>query len=97
LYAGWRFFVDRNEIKLGREIHLTEAQGCYFGTGKEFNPSHLTERPFVSTVLLYNDVPMEIVSELLGHSSIKTTLASYGKIVQRRLSLEMERLKKEIK
>jgi len=35
---------------------------------------------------------MEIVSELLGHSSIKTTEASYGKIVQRSISKEISRI-----
>ena len=44
-------------------------------------------------MLFYNDVPMEIVSKLLGHSSMKITQDSYGKIVERKVSLEMERLK----
>jgi len=43
--------------------------------------------------LLYNDVPMEIVSKLLGHSSMKTTQDSYGKVVEKKISEEMERLK----
>ncbi len=53
---------------------------------------HIARKTFASTVLLYNDVPMEIVSELLGHSSIKITEASYGKIVQKKVSEEMKRL-----
>ena len=36
---------------------------------------------------------MEIVSKLLGHSSMKITQDSYGKIVEKKISLEMERLK----
>lgn len=35
---------------------------------------------------------MEIVSELLGHSSIKITQENYGKVVQKKVSLEMKRL-----
>ena len=31
---------------------------------------HIARKTFATTVLLYNDVPMEIVSELLGHSKI---------------------------
>ena len=54
---------------------------------------HIARKTFASTVLLYNDVPMEIVSELLGHSSMKITQDSYGKVVQKKISLEMERLK----
>ena len=53
----------------------------------------IARKTFASTVLLYNDVPMEIVSKLLGHSSMKITQDSYGKIVERKISLEMERLK----
>ena len=53
---------------------------------------HMARKTFASTVLLYNDVPMEIVSELLGHSSIKITHEYYGKIVQRRISEEMGRI-----
>jgi integrase/recombinase XerD len=53
----------------------------------------MARKTFASTVLLYNDVPMEIVSELLGHSSMKITQEYYGKEVQKRVSEEMERLK----
>jgi integrase/recombinase XerD len=53
---------------------------------------HMARKTFASTVLLYNDVPMEIVSEILGHSSIKITQDYYGKIVQRKVSQEMERI-----
>ncbi|SDQ18622.1 site-specific integrase [Flagellimonas zhangzhouensis] len=57
---------------------------------------HTARKTFASTVLLYNNVPMEIVSELLGHSSIKITQEYYGKIVQRRVSEEMNRISKII-
>ncbi|WP_299430546.1 site-specific integrase [uncultured Maribacter sp.] len=57
---------------------------------------HTARKTFASTVLLYNDVPMEIVSELLGHSSIQITQDYYGKVVQKKVSKEMERLTKKI-
>lgn len=41
-------------------------------------------------MLLYNDVPMEIVSELLGHSSMKITQDGYGNVVQKKISKEIE-------
>lgn len=53
---------------------------------------HMARKTFASTVLLYNDVPMEVVSELLGHSSIKITQDYYGKIVQKRVGEEMRRI-----
>jgi len=35
---------------------------------------------------------MEIVSELLGHSSIQITQNHYGKILQKKVGMEMRRL-----
>ncbi|GGZ56369.1 site-specific integrase [Mesonia mobilis] len=53
---------------------------------------HMARKTFATTVLLYNNVPMEIVSELLGHSSIKVTQAHYGKILKKKVSEEMKKL-----
>ena len=39
-----------------------------------------------------NDVPMEIVSELLGHSKMSITQESYGKIVQKNVSEAVKKL-----
>jgi integrase len=58
---------------------------------------HIARKTFASTVLLYNDVPMEIVSELLGHSSIVVTQESYGKVVQRKVSAAMINLRTKLK
>lgn len=52
---------------------------------------------FASTVLLYNDVPMEIVSELLGHSNMIITQESYGKVVQKKISQAMLKLRVKLK
>jgi integrase len=57
---------------------------------------HIARKTFASTVLLYNDVPMEIVSELLGHSNMLITQESYGKVVQKKVSEEMKKLKFKI-
>lgn len=54
--------------------------------------THTARKTFASTVLLYNDVPMEIVSQLLGHSSITITEDSYGKVVQKKVSEQMKKL-----
>jgi integrase len=53
---------------------------------------HIARKTFASTVLLYNDVPMEIVSELLGHSNMVITQESYGKVVQKKVSEAMKNL-----
>ena len=44
-------------------------------------------------LLLFNNVPMEVVPELLGHSKMATTQQSYGKIVQRKVGEEMARIR----
>lgn len=65
--------------------------------GIEKNLTHHTARKtFASTVLLYNDVPMEIVSELLGHSKISTTQEYYAKVVNKKVSQEMIKLASKI-
>jgi integrase/recombinase XerD len=53
---------------------------------------HIARKTFASTVLLYNEVPMEIVSELLGHSKLSTTQEHYAKVVQSKVSEEMNKL-----
>ena len=58
---------------------------------------HVARKTFASTVLLYNDVPMEIVSELLGHSNMTITQESYGKIVQKKVSEQMKNLAQKLK
>ena len=53
---------------------------------------HWARKTFASSVLLYHDVPMEVVSELLGHSSMKITQDYYGKIVNQTISRSMREL-----
>lgn len=53
---------------------------------------HTARKTFASTVLLFNDVPMEIVSELLGHSSMQITQQYYGKVVQKKVSDAINKL-----
>ena len=58
---------------------------------------HTARKTFASTVLLYNDIPMETVSELLGHSNIKVTQAHYAKVVQKKVSEQMGKLDSKLK
>lgn len=57
---------------------------------------HIARKTFATTVLLYNDVPMEIVSELLGHSSLATTQQHYAKVVQKKVSEHITILSKKL-
>lgn len=58
---------------------------------------HTARKTFATTVLLYNDIPMETVSELLGHSSMKVTQGHYAKVVQKKISKEMKRLNSKLR
>lgn len=54
--------------------------------------SHTGRRTFATTVTLSNGVPIETVSRMLGHCDLKTT-AIYAKVVDTKVSKDMERLK----
>jgi integrase/recombinase XerD len=58
---------------------------------------HIARKTFATTVLLYNDVPMEIVSKLLGHSKLQTTQDHYGQVVEQRISEEIKRISGKFK
>jgi len=74
--------------------YLKEISGI-LGIDKNLT-HHIARKTFATTVLLYNDVPMEIVSELLGHSKMSITQDHYGKVVQKKLSEHMKILSKEL-
>lgn len=57
--------------------------------------THTARHTFATTVLLINDVPMETAMELLGHTDIRTTQI-YGKIVQKKVSNDMRKLKDKL-
>ena len=62
--------------------------GVVIGIHKKMS-HHLARRTFATTVLLFNDVPMEIVSALLGHSTMSVTQDSYAKIVNKKIAATM--------
>jgi site-specific recombinase XerD len=53
---------------------------------------HIARHTFATTICLNNNMPLEDVSMLLGHSSLKTTQI-YGKITQERLFQSMNKIK----
>jgi integrase len=54
--------------------------------------SHIARHTFATTVTLLNGVPIESVSNMLGHTNIRTT-QHYAKILDMKLSEDMANLK----
>ena len=57
--------------KRDKSLFKGNRRGCKHNKGGK----HMSRKTFASTVLLYNDVPIEIVSELLGHSNMGIVIA----------------------
>ncbi|WP_118953365.1 site-specific integrase [Taibaiella helva] len=57
--------------------------------------THTARHTFATTITLANGVPLETVSALLGHKSIRTTQI-YAKIVARKISQDMLALKQKL-
>jgi integrase len=54
---------------------------------------HLARRTFSCTILLRNRVPIQIVSELLGHSSTSITIKSYMGVIPELMISEFDKIK----
>jgi site-specific recombinase XerD len=53
--------------------------------------SHVARHTFATTVTLSNDIPIETVSKMLGHRSIKTTQI-YARIVDKKINEDMSKI-----
>ena len=53
---------------------------------------HMARHTFATTVTLTNGVPIETVSSMLGHTSIRTTQI-YAKVIEKKVSEDMQTLK----
>lgn len=56
---------------------------------------HMSRHTFATTVTLSNNVPIETVSKMLGHTNIKTT-QHYAKLLDTRVGFDMEILEQKL-
>jgi len=68
------------------------ADGCAVNKNLTF---HIARHTFATTVTLSNGVPIETVSKMLGHKSLKQT-QHYAKIVDLKISGDMQLLKEKL-
>ena len=54
---------------------------------------HIGRHTFATTITLNNDIPIETVSKMLGHASLRTT-EIYAKVLEQKISNDMVKLKK---
>ncbi|MFD2599088.1 site-specific integrase [Sphingobacterium corticis] len=52
---------------------------------------HIARHTFATTVTMSNGVPIESISKMLGHTSIRTTQI-YAKVVEQKIESDMEKL-----
>ncbi|MBU0489522.1 MAG: site-specific integrase, partial [Bacteroidetes bacterium] len=78
-------------------VYSNQKQNAYLKEiadicGIEKNLStHLARHTFATTVTLNNDVPIETVSKMLGHSSIKMTQL-YARLLDKKVGQDMGKL-----
>lgn len=90
-YGFDRLFPQMSNQKLN--AYLKEiADVC--GVAKHLT-FHLARHTFATTVTLTNGVPIETVSKMLGHTSIRTTQI-YAKVVERKVSEDMANLRRRL-
>jgi len=56
---------------------------------------HVARHTFATTITLLNDVPLETVSKLLGHTKLSTT-QKYARVVEKKISNDFKKLRSRI-
>ncbi|WP_268225144.1 site-specific integrase [Sinomicrobium oceani] len=57
---------------------------------------HVARHTFATTITLLNNVPIETVSKLLGHTKLSTT-QRYARVLEKKISNDFDRLRKVLK
>lgn len=57
---------------------------------------HVARHTFATTIALLNDVPIETVSKILGHTKLSTT-QKYARVIEKKISNDMTKLRVKLK
>jgi len=82
--------VNTNQCYNGYLKEIADVCGI-----KKYLTTHMARHTFATTILLEQDVPIETVSQLLGHRSIRT-IQIYAKVSQKKVSQNMKVLKEKL-
>jgi site-specific recombinase XerD len=85
--ADFNWFVSTNQ-KMNKGLKYI---GRKAGIAKDLH-MHLARHTFATTVTLANGIPIETVSKMLGHASIKQT-QHYAKVIPLKIKLDMDKIK----
>jgi site-specific recombinase XerD len=85
-FRDFKWYVSSNQ-KLNKRL---KTIGTAAGISKELH-CHLARHSFATTVTLSNGVPIESVSRMLGHASLKQT-QHYAKILSQKVLQDMSKI-----
>lgn len=88
-YSLLRVFSDQKVNQYLKKI----AKLCNIEKNLTF---HVARHTFATTVALLNDVPIETVSKLLGHTKLSTT-QKYARVIEKKISKDMMQLRAKLK
>ena len=98
-YEGFNFNSDNDlllpVISNQKMNQYLKEIGLLYGIRKKMT-CHLSRHTFATTVTLTNGVPIESVSRMLGHRSLRTTQI-YAKVVDKKLMEDMMKVRHKFK
>ncbi|PRX52246.1 site-specific integrase [Salegentibacter salegens] len=98
-------YKDHPQVKIGKVVLPVNSNQKYNAYLKEIATicgikknltTHLARHTFATTVTLSKGVPIESVSKMLGHRSLKTTQI-YAKVLDEKIEKDMEKLQEQLR
>lgn len=97
----YEYYPINNSMNLLLPVHSNQKMNAYLKeladicNIKKNLSMHVARHTFATSITLSNGVPIETVSKMLGHNSLKTTQI-YARIVDSKISEDMKKLKSKL-